>query len=598
MFLSCALHRVLRSVWGLHLLIRCVSLQQCMAETAKKCYGSQVLGKETSLKSLHCKIWAMHRFQEHFNDVLRPCIAKLTRLKTLNLRGVASSCDLQLLNCLASFHCLTHLDISQKSIFGSAILRIRGLGQLTSLISLSMCQHFLVDDVIPVFGAAITQLSFLQALNMTECTMSWNASKTLAEYFSSCTGLRDLRCAGDMGSVALFHSICSCARLEHLELPDSAHIMQPYPGLGEAKQLATLTGLEKLHMPRGGLLGGEWSWIAGYITTLTRLRALHVTCHLLRDEVAAFNALIPALVCLQELNVRNFVDQVFYEQIMGLDVFHDFGNCISKACALTGLTLNASPVFSTGSEALTISLKGLTDLQHLNLGVNCIWDDGAEALSRELAVVPTLEHLNLSHCELSDKALKHLSEPIGRFSKLQSLRLPHNLFGSEGLIALASQFVRMRSLTELALSDIRFADGSAAVLFQHLVHLTGLQTLELNVTNAGDRGASLLATGLSHLTLLRSLNLSCNQFTCNAVRSLLPQFQNLASLQYLDLSFNFIRNDGARMLATSVRTMPCLKVLDLSQNVVSCQDELEHCGSLPAVLHGVHYQRRVQELNE
>lgn len=250
--------------------------------------------------------------------------------------------------------------------------------------------------------------------------------------------------------------------------------------------------------------------------------------------------------------------------------------CVKGLSQLRSLKVHARTGWPNVTDAGLEHLRGLTDLNELDLSQSDVTDAGLASLEgltklRRLSLYRTkvsnagvrehlknltkLESLDIGNSEVDDDGLRYL-EP---FERLRQVGLVGGKFSGAGMVRLQ----KLPRLESVIVSYSRIADDD----LRTLAKLPNLRHLDVSHTKVSDAGLAHVGT----MSKLESLNISATQTTDRG----LSHLGGLGQLVSLNLRSTAVTDEGLRQLGALSR----LEQLYLEQTAVQGPG-LEHLGQL------------------
>lgn len=373
----------------------------------------QQLAHETSLKSL--TVSNSIRYEPKLSTSFMQCIAKLTCLQNLNLKGMGiGPAASELIRGLGCQSTLPALNLSHNELGGGRHMNHVGgpedihklcdaITNLTSLQSLHIGHNNLEDIDVAALGGCITKLPHLQKLFITQCATSRSKDVKGSQSTLPCAQLCVPCGKARMRGVLNSESLSACSLLEHLELP-----CFPLDARSQTRDLADhfaqLTSLTFLEV--GEVFVSDLLALGTSITMLTNLTTLPVTHAYTPAGIDAFGDIVFAMPWLEDISFKGIGVGSDAHASTGAT---EFATACSKALKLNHIAFWATPMQQVGSKALLANLKNCTVLETLDLHKTDIGDDGARALAQLLPHLRCIENLCIRDHELHDTSFKLLA---------------------------------------------------------------------------------------------------------------------------------------------------------------------------------------------
>mmetsp|Transcript_142840 Transcript_142840/g.252180 ORF Transcript_142840/g.252180 Transcript_142840/m.252180 type:complete len:1006 (-) Transcript_142840:79-3096(-) len=364
-------------------------------------------------------------------------------------------------------------------------------------------------------ATAFSKLCNLKTLDLSSCTLGWQAASTLAPGFRHLLNLKRLLLSdntiGPTGFQALAkEAFPSLAELKELGL-DSCGI-----DTAAAREAAAgLRSLQKLEVLR---IGGSNEFGEEGMQALGE---------------QAFPALAATLKELDCKALQGFGEAATVEE---------FGNTLGKLAALCSLDVSRCGLDSSSVQHLCTGLGELSKLETLRMGYNRLGAEACRSLSMgPLLRLEALKVLDISRCAINAEAMKELAPGLGHLCSLEKLLLVGNVLEKEGCAALAdaSAIQRLINLQELDVSWCGLGYKPIKNLARGLVPLVKLQRLILVGNEFGTDGCEVLAeTCLMHLVSLRVLDIRNCEIAKPAVEALAPALVDLQDFENLVIGWD------------------------------------------------------------
>jgi TPR repeat protein/Ran GTPase-activating protein (RanGAP) involved in mRNA processing and transport len=290
----------------------------------------------------------------------------------------------------------------------------------------------------------------------------------------------------------------------------------------------------------------------------------HINLASLKLSAASLKIFAPCLKGLTNLQILN----LGWNQEIGAVGMQALAWSLEGLTNLQRLDLWLNKIGDVGMQTLAPNLKNLTNLQILELSDNQIGSVGMKALSSNLEGLTNLQELSLGWNKIGDVGMKDLAPNLKKLTNLQKIFLHSNQIGAVGMQNLAPNLKELTNLQTLLLMDNQIGVAGMQDLATVLKGLTNLKKLYLRDNQIGLAGMQALATVLKGVTNLKELDLDRNQIGAVGMKDLAPNLKGLTNLQRLDLGSNQIGAVGMEALAPNLKGLTNLQRLNLGSNQI------------------------------
>ncbi|KAL0207323.1 hypothetical protein P9112_011951 [Eukaryota sp. TZLM1-RC] len=380
---------------------------------------------------------------------------------------------------------------------------------VSSLNKLSICHQALSDADVALLCRSLSACSSLQEISLNHCSLSNNASTSVANLVYSTTSLSVVELFGnDIGDAGMYtwsSLLCSCSHIKRLKLGDN-----PITSSG------AIILSKGLRTPQSSLL------------------QLHLGGCRIGSEGA--DALTGALIGNSTLSSLGLRDN--YLGVKGILAISPL--IASPLCSLMDIQLKSNNIDVAGALHFSRALSSNTSLRVIEVQNNSFGSLGAKYILDALKNNSTVSAINFNQCSINDDGVAELASLILHSSTLCTLGLANNNITEEGARHLAFALTNNSSVVGVDLSCNRIKDDGAVAFGQMIGHNQTLTSLDLSSNLIGPDGVVVISKALE-----------INQ-----------------TLKHLDLGNNCCRNRGAIALSQALKVNQSLTRLCLTDNSI------------------------------
>jgi Ran GTPase-activating protein (RanGAP) involved in mRNA processing and transport len=226
---------------------------------------------------------------------------------------------------------------------------------------------------------------------------------------------------------------------------------------------------------------------------------------------------------------------------------------------------------------LTIKLRALTTLTHLDLSFNKMDDSSASIMKYISSKDCTLRTLKLNGSDVDDYECCNLCDAMIENFSIETLCLSRNLLGSDehkrtlkpNLVLAGDGIAKMlnknKKLTSLDLSWNSLRMSGAVAIGRALKKNKMLKSLFLQFNSFGDLGAQAVGYALKYNKSLQELDLSNNSIVPRSACVLANALSHNSTLVFLNISDNILGRVGSQAVVAAIqRTQDLNRVISFS----------------------------------